>query len=107
LPRGAFADFGARVRPTPQRRNGVLGFRVSCPDLDGEPVDCRATVRIRTRSGRLLATGRLGRGSRSERFLRLRLTPLGRSLRRDGHRQPAVTVLRGPLMRRTAWTIAF
>ena len=39
--------------------------------------------------------------------MHLRLTALGRSLRRDGRKQLATTVLRGPLMRRTAWTIRF
>jgi Ca2+-binding RTX toxin-like protein len=108
LPRGASVDSGATIRPTPQRRRGVLGFDVSCPDLDGEPADCRATLRIRARAGgRLLATGRLSRGRASSRFLRVRLTALGRSLRRDGRRQLVTTVIRGPLMRRTAWTIDF
>ena len=107
LPRGAPVDSGATIRPTFQRRGSALGFAVSCPDLDGEPADCRATVRISTRAGRLLATGRLGRGRASRRFLRVRLTALGRNLRRDDRSQLTTTVVRGPLMRRTAWTIAF
>jgi len=39
--------------------------------------------------------------------MRMRLTALGRRLHRDGRTQFATTVLRGPLMRRTAWTIRF
>jgi Ca2+-binding RTX toxin-like protein len=108
LPRGAVVDTGATIRPTPRRARGALGFRVSCPDTDGEPEDCRATVRIRTRSShRLLATGRLDRHRASNRFLRLRLTSLGRRLHGDHHRQLATTVIRGPLMPKTAWTIGF
>jgi Ca2+-binding RTX toxin-like protein len=108
LPRGAVVDSGAAIRPTPHRETGGLGFEVSCPDTDGEPQDCRATVRIRTRSShRLLAAGTLNRRRAPNRFLRLRLTPFGRRLHGDHHRQLATTVIRGPLMRRTAWTIAF
>ena len=107
LPRGARADSGATMRPTPRSHGGDLGFDVTCPDLDGEPADCRATLRIRTPAGRLLATGRLDRARASSRVMHLRLTALGRSLRRDGRTQFATTVLRGPLMRRTAWTIRF
>jgi Ca2+-binding RTX toxin-like protein len=107
LPRGARADSGATMRPTPRSHHGDLGFDVTCPDLDGEPADCRATLRIRTSTGRLLATGRLDRRGDSRRVMHLRLTALGRSLRRDGRKQFATTVLRGPLMRKTAWTIRF
>ena len=107
LPRGARADSGATIRPTPRSRAGDLGFDVTCPDLDGEPADCRATLHIRTPAGRLLATGRLDRGGASIRVMQLRVTALGRSLRRDGRKELATTVLRGPLMRRTAWTIRF
>jgi hypothetical protein len=107
LPRGARADSGATIRPTPRSHGGNLGFDVTCPDLDGEPADCRATLRIRTTAGRVLATGRLGRGRASRRTMDLRLTALGRSLHRDGRTQFATTVLRGPSMRRTAWTIRF
>ncbi len=108
LPRGALVDSGATIKPTPHRRRGRLGFDVSCPDLDGEPQDCRATVRIRARSTRrLLAVGRLRRGGASSRFLRLRLTDAGRRARGDGRRRPATTAIRGRLMRTTAWTIRF
>ena len=65
LPRGARADSGATIRPTPRSHDGDLGFDVACPDLDGEPADCRATLRIRTPAGRVLATGRLSRGRAS------------------------------------------
>ena len=108
LPRGAVVDSGATIHPTPQRKRGALGFAVSCPDTDGEPEDCRATVRIRARSGhRLLAAGSLDGRRAPSRFLRLHLTALGRRLHGDRHRQLATTVIRGPLMRRTAWTIGF
>ena len=107
LPRGARADSGATLRPTPRSQGGGLSFDVACPDLDGEAADCRATLRIRTSAGRVLATGRLGRGNASRRVMHLRLTALGRSMRRDSRAQFATTVLRGPLMRRTAWTIRF
>jgi Ca2+-binding RTX toxin-like protein len=109
LPPRAAVDSGATIRPTPHRKSGALGFDVSCPDTDGEPEDCRATVRIHTRfTDRLLATGSLNRHRAApNRFLRLHLTALGRRLQRDHHRQLATTVIRGPLMSRTAWTIGF
>ena len=107
MPRGARADSGATIRPTPRSDGGNLGFDVACPDLDVEPADCRAVLRIRTSEGRLLATGRLSRGGASRRSMHLRLTALGRSLHGDGRTQFATTVLQGPLMRRTAWTIRF
>jgi Ca2+-binding RTX toxin-like protein len=106
LPRRALVDTGASIHPTPERRSGALGFDVSCPDLDGEPVNCRATMRVRTRfSHRLLATGSVSRRGGSDRFLRLRLTALGRRLHGDHRRQLARVVVRGPLMRSTEWTI--
>jgi Ca2+-binding RTX toxin-like protein len=106
LPPGASVDEGAAIRPTPHRLGGALGFEVSCPDTDGEPQDCRATVRIRTRfSHRLLATGSIAGYQAQTRFLDLGLTALGRRL--HGRRRLASTVIRGPLMRRTAWTIRF
>jgi Ca2+-binding RTX toxin-like protein len=108
LPPHAVADSGATIRPTPQRTAGALRFDVSCPDTDGEPVDCGATARVRAPSGqRLLATGTItGRAARN-RFLRLHLTALGRRLQDDRERQWARLVIRGPLMRRTAWSIRF
>jgi hypothetical protein len=101
-------DSRATIRPTPHRKSGALGFDVSCPDTDGEPEDCRAIVRIRTRfNDRLLAAGSLNRHRARNRFLRLQLTALGRRRYGDHHRQLATTVIRGPLMLRTAWTIGF
>jgi len=95
-------------RPTPRRTSGALGFEVSCPETDGEPEDCRATVRIRVRfTHRLLAAGSLDRDRARNRFLRLHRTALGRRLRGAHHGQLATAVIRGPLMRRTAWTIGF
>jgi hypothetical protein len=105
-PRNAILDNSAIVGPTPRRRAGVLGFAVTCPSLDGEPQDCRARARIRSR-GRLVASGRIRGGAAESRFLGLHLTALGRRLDGDGRTQRATTILSGPLMRRTAWTIAF
>ena len=72
--------------------------------------DCGATVRVTERSNhRLLATGRIPRGGGEflDRFLRLHMTALGQRLQSDDRRQLAMIVIRGPLMARTAWTIAF
>jgi Ca2+-binding RTX toxin-like protein len=111
LPRSATVDSGAAVSPTPRRTGGALGFDLSCPETDGYPEDCRAKVRIVSRSDhRLLATGRLKDSGDPEdvhRFLRLRLTALGHRLRGDGRRQLATIVIRGPLITRTAWTLRF
>jgi Ca2+-binding RTX toxin-like protein len=110
LPRAAIVDFGATVTPIPQRRRGALGFDLSCPETDGYAQDCRTTVRIVARSDhRLLASGRLTglEGDYTDRFLRLHLTSLGRRLQGDDRRQLAMIVIRGPLMARTAWSIAF
>ena len=111
LPRSANVDRGASIDPVPQPMGGGLGYRLSCPETDGYPEDCRTTVRIVTRSKqRLIATGRVreaGSGVDTSRFLRLRLTAFGRSLHRDGHRHLATVVVRGPLMAKTSWTIRF
>lgn len=110
-PSGAFVDAQADLPPIPHREAGALGFDLSCPATDGYPEDCDSTVRIVSRSNhRLLATGRPDPTADPEslnRFLRLRLTALGRRQARDGRRQLATVVIRGPMMRRTAWTIAF
>jgi hypothetical protein len=108
LPPRAGVDSGATIRPTPERDNGALRFKVSCPDIDGEPEDCRATMRVRAQfSHRLLAAGAIHGGSAPNRFLRLRLTALGRRLQGDHQRQWARIVIRGPLLHRTAWSIRF
>lgn len=108
LPRHAVVDSGATIRPTPERKHGSLGFEVSCPDLDGEPQDCRTTTRVRARfSDALLAAGSINGRLGANRFLRLHLTALGRQLQGDHQRQLARIVIHGPLMRRTAWTIRF
>jgi RTX calcium-binding nonapeptide repeat (4 copies) len=111
LPRDAIVDDGAAVSPIPHRRRGALGFDLSCPEIDGYADECRTTVRIFARSyHRMLATGRLAGSGDAEdldRFLRLQLTALGRRLKGDDRRQFATTVIRGPLMARTAWSIRF
>ena len=111
LPRSANVDGGATIDPIPQRKGGALGFDLSCPETDGYPKNCRTTVRIVTRSKhRLLAIGRLadsGFREDTSRFLRLRLTALGRGLHRDRRPQLVTVVVRGPLMAKTAWTTRF
>jgi Ca2+-binding RTX toxin-like protein len=111
LPRDASVDGGAAMNPIPQRKGGALGFDLSCPDIDGYPTKCQTTVRIVSRSKhRLLATGRLrdtGGSEELDRFLRVHLTALGHRLESDDRRQWATIVIRGPLMRKTAWTIGF
>ena len=110
LPRDANVDDGASVSPIPQRNAGALGFDLSCPETDGYSENCTTTVRIRARSNRLLATGRLDSNTGSEalgRFLPLRLTALGHRLERGDRRHWASVVVRGPLMAMTTWSIAF
>jgi hypothetical protein len=91
--------------------SAVRRIDLSCPDTDGYAEDCRATVRILAQPGkRLLATGRLSSSGDPEdpaRFPRLHLTTLGHRLAGDHRRQWATTVIRGPLVARTAWTISF
>jgi len=110
LPRGGNVDGGATLDPIPQRKRGALGFDLSCPEIDGYPINCRATVRILTRSNqRLLATARLDEIESEDlsRFLRLRLTAAGHILHGDRRRQLASVAVRGPVMATTAWTIGF
>jgi Ca2+-binding RTX toxin-like protein len=109
LRRGVLADTGAAIDPSPDRSGGRFGLDVSCPDLDGEPVGCSGTVRIRRRSdGRLLGTGRLrGGGEDRDRVLPVNLTALGDRLWGDGRRQLATTRISGRIARTTAWTIGF
>jgi Ca2+-binding RTX toxin-like protein len=111
LPRDASVDTAAAVDPSLVRKGGVLGLDLSCPEIDGYNAGCRTTVRIVTQPDhQLLATGRLGnRGSteHTDRFVPLRLTTLGHRLHGDRRRQLATTMIRGPLMARTAWTIGF
>jgi Ca2+-binding RTX toxin-like protein len=109
LRRGVLADTGAAIDPSPDRSGGRFGLDVSCPDLDGEPVGCSGTVRIRRRSdGALLGTGRLrGGGEDRDRVLPVNLTALGDRLWGDGRRQLATTRVSGRIARTTAWTIGF
>ena len=109
LRRSVLADSAATIDPSPDRSGGRFGLDVSCPDLDGEPVGCSGTVRIRRRSdGALLGTGRLrGGGEDRDRVMPVNLTALGDRLWGDGRRQLATIRISGRIARTTAWTAGF
>jgi Ca2+-binding RTX toxin-like protein len=109
LRRSVLADSGAAIDPSPDRSGGRFGLDVACPDLDGEPVGCSGTVKIRRRSdGALLGSGRLrGGGEDRDRVLPVNLTALGDRLWGDHRRQLATVRLSGRIARTTAWTIGF
>jgi hemolysin type calcium-binding protein len=113
LPRGASVDGPGEMSPIPHRKAGAFGFDLSCPQTDGYPDGCAATVRIMSRtSHRLLASARFDDDLMEgpDTFLPVRLTALGHHLKRDAQRHWATIVIRGPSganIARTAWTIAF
>jgi Ca2+-binding RTX toxin-like protein len=108
--RATLADSGAYVDPTPDRSGGRFGLDLTCPDLDGEPVDCTGRIRIvAAGSGKLLARGRLtgGDSESTRRVLPVNLTALGDRFWGDHKRQIARVRVSGKLARTARWTIGF
>jgi hypothetical protein len=108
---GATGDPGAvTLTPNPVAvSSDSAEFRIPCPvydEDDGEFRPCGGTIEIRTRSGRLLATGDIPtRGDSSEVSAVARLTPLGQELSaRDGGVIADVS-LSGDTLPEIAWTI--
>jgi hypothetical protein len=105
-PRGVGVDAFASLTPNPVRDRGRLGILVACPEIDGYPVDCSASLRIRdSASGRLLGTASAGVRWAYERFVRLRLTRVGRRMVADDDRSPVTVTVRGEMLPPTRWTI--